>query len=237
MISAERPVDSSAAPEPALPPTSAPGLPMPRFTLDQAQRAGDAWGFNCGPASVAVILGLTPEEIRPHFGDFERKHYTNPSLMWEALRNLKARWTCTVNQRGTERQWMCAWPTYGLARVQWEGPWTAPGVPMAARYRHTHWVASCKPHSGEHFIFDINCMCAGGWVSLSEWNGSVVPWLLGECEPKASGKWHLTHAVEIKGAPVYSDLWDPHGDVERDMAGIDPDEGLPMARGIRRSAV
>lgn len=34
----------------------------------------------------------------------------------------------------------------------------------------------------------------------------------------------------------YSDLWDPHGDIERDLAGIDPDEGLPVARGRRRSA-
>mgnify|MGYP001578810270 CR=1 FL=1 len=40
MTSAER-VVPSAAPEPALPPTLAPGIPIPRFTLDQAQGAGD----------------------------------------------------------------------------------------------------------------------------------------------------------------------------------------------------
>lgn len=214
--------------------TTAPSL---RFTLQEVERAADMWNANCGPVSLAAILGLTLEEIRPHFGDFERKHYTNPSLMWEALRNLKARWTCTLNQRSSEHQGMLAWPTYGLARVQWEGPWTAPGVPMAARYRHTHWVASWNPHSREHFIFDVNCMCVGGWVSLSEWSGSVVPWLLRECEPKANDRWHLTHVVEIERAPVYSDLWDPNGDETRDMAGIDPDEGLPVARGKRRSAV
>ncbi len=37
--------------------------------------------------------------------------------------------------------------------------------------------------------------------------------------------------------PAYSDLWDPHGDEARDMAGIDPDAGLPVLRGRRRSAV
>lgn len=42
-------------------------------------------------------------------------------------------------------------------------------------------------------IFDVNCMCVGGWVTLTEWSAQVVPWLLKECQPKANGKWHLTH--------------------------------------------
>lgn len=96
---------------------------------------------------------------------------------------------------------------FGLARVQWEGPWTAPGVPIAAAYRHTHWIGARDikgdgpimfepPYAVE--IFDINCMCVGGWVPLSEWSGAVVPWLLKECQPKATGGWWLTHTVEIR---------------------------------------
>ena len=179
--------------------------PSVLFTIDDAQRAGDEWGFNCGPAAICAVAGLTPAELRPHMGDFESKRYTNPTLMWQALRNLGIRWQCCAQQMSSENQGMLAWPQFGLARVQWEGPWTQPSVPIAARYRHTHWVAAMSdprhwttPGWEETRIFDVNCMCVGGWVPLSEWAGSVVPWLLNACEPKANGRWHLTHVVEIE---------------------------------------
>lgn len=178
-------------------------MPSPalRFTLDDAQRAGDEWGFNCGPGAVAGVCGLSIEELRPHLGDFEKKGYTNPTLMWNILEELGLKF----RKRGIASNVpVLDWPRFGLARVQWEGPWTAPGVPIRVRYRHTHWVGAMSdpndwttPGWEEPRIFDVNCMCVGGWVSLSEWSRSVVPWLLGECVPKASGKWHLTHVVEI----------------------------------------
>jgi len=180
-----------------------------RFTIDDAQRAADEWGANCGPAAIAAVLGKTLDEVRPHLGDFERpgKRYTNPTLMYAALRSLGATWTATV--RETSVEWpkpIIAWPKLGLVRIQWEGDWTRPGVPMRARYRHTHWVgARSAPEwdrtsgrlPGGIDVFDINCLCVGGWVSLDEWSGQVVPWLLREVEPKASGAWHQTHVLEL----------------------------------------
>lgn len=166
-------------------------LIAPRFTLDDAERAGDDWGLNCGPAAIAAMNGLTLEELRPHLGDFEQKHYTNPTLMWSVLKNIGARWRLRKDGK--------PWPKFGLVRVQWEGPWMAPGVPIAARYRHTHWVgAMLAEGSDEESIFDINCICEGGWVPLAEWSTYVVPWLLNQVEPKASGAWHPTHVVEIE---------------------------------------
>ena len=179
--------------------------PALKFTIDQAQAASDEWGFNCGPAAVAAVCGLTLDQVRPMLGDFEKKGYTNPTLMWEILRNIGRPWLNTLQQCSSEHQGCLAFPQYGLARVQWEGPWTAPGCPMRVRYRHTHWVGAIsstkdltEPGWEEPLIFDVNCMCVGGWVPLSEWADSVVPWLLGECQPKANGKWHLTHVVEIE---------------------------------------
>ena len=171
-------------------------LVLPRFTLEDVCRASDEWGANCGPAALALAAGKTLAEIRPHLGDFEAKRYTNPTLMFDSLRRLSV--TCY-----SKLQWRpvdtvpLAWPDFGLVRVQWEGPWTAKGVPMRVRYRHTHWVASMVIDGEERWIFDVNCMCVGGWVPLAEWSGSVVPWLLRECEPKADGGWHLTHTVWI----------------------------------------
>jgi hypothetical protein len=166
-------------------------LVAPRFTLEDVERANDEWGVNCGPAAIAAMNGLTLQELRPHLGDFEQKGYTNPTLMWSVLKSIGARWR--LRRDGQQ------WPRYGLVRVQWEGPWTAPGVPIAARYRHTHWVgAMLAAGSDEHSIFDINCISVGGWVPLAEWSSYVVPWLLKQVEPKASGVWHPTHVVEIE---------------------------------------
>jgi hypothetical protein len=168
-------------------------LVAPRFDQAAAERAGDEWGLNCGPGAIAAIAGLTLDELRPHLGDFEKKHYTNPTLMWAILNRLGLRWR--VRKDGQQ------WPRYGLVRVQWGGPWTAPGVPIAARYRHTHWVGSMLLDGcDEQNVFDINCICVGGWVSLAEWSTYVVPWLLKQCEPKADGKWWPTHVVEIERA-------------------------------------
>lgn len=158
-----------------------------RFTLDDAARAFTEWGANCGPGAIAAVLGMTLDELRPRLRDFESKRYTNPSLMYAILRDLRVTFTVRLGH---------VWPDYGLVRVQWEGPWTAPGVPIAARYRHTHWVGA--RHVGPALqVFDINAMCVGGWLGINEWSSALVPWLLRECEPKASGKWHLTHALGV----------------------------------------
>jgi hypothetical protein len=76
----------------------------------------------------------------------------------------------------------------------------APGVPMRARYRHTHWVAA-KTRAHGIGIFDINCMNSGGWVALEDWSLVIVPWILKELVPRADGRWHMTHTVEIVSRP------------------------------------
>jgi hypothetical protein len=162
-----------------------------RFTADDAQRAWEVWGANCGPAAAAAMLGLTLDEIRPHLGLFESRRYTSPAMMFGLLRRVGAKWSTYY---GADR-----WPAHGLVRVQWEGPWTQPGVPPPARYRHTHWIGAVTSGLGlgQVSIFDVNCMNVGGWVDLHTWSMRVVPWLLSQCEPDASGEWHITHAVEV----------------------------------------
>lgn len=166
----------------------------PRFTAEDADRAYDEWGANCGPGAIAAICGITLDQLRPHMEDFEKKRYTNPTLMWAVLRNLGVRFNYRGGELGQHN-----WPRYGLARIQWEGPWTKPGVPMRARYRHTHWVGVWKRHERDIGIFDINAINNGsGWVSLTDWVAVVVPAILEGCEPRADGGWHITHAVEVQ---------------------------------------
>lgn len=161
----------------------------PRFTIDDAVRASDEWGCNCGPSAIAAITNLTLDEVRPHLGDFESKRYTNPTLMWAALDSVGQPW----KRVGRE-----SWPRWGVVRVQWEGPWTKPGVPARAAYRHTHWVGACTLESGKVGIFDINALSNNsGWVSFAAWAEILVPWLLEEAVPRASGDWHITHVAEV----------------------------------------
>lgn len=165
----------------------------PRFNLEDANRAFEEWGMNCGPGAIAAIAHLTLDEVRPHLGPFESKRYTNPTLMHTILHAL--------HNIGHIRSWAKAkkdWPNYGLVRIQWEGPWMAPEVSVAVSYRHTHWVGAARDDRGVG-VFDINCIKNGsGWVSLDDWTGMLVPWLLKECVPRASGGWHITHAIEVK---------------------------------------
>jgi hypothetical protein len=172
-----------------------------QFTLAEAEAAADEWGFNCGPAAVAAICGLSIKELRPFLGDFESKRYTNPTLMKSILANVSARVVefVSLDWRAQASGLMpVPWPRYGLARVQWEGPWTNQGVPMAARYRQTHWVGSSYANRDNVGIWDVNCLNNGtGWVGLKEWSETLVPWLLKECHPRANGNWHLTHTVSI----------------------------------------
>lgn len=194
-----------------------------RFSLDEASNAWDG-KFNCGPGALCAALNLTPDELRPHMGDFFSKGYTNPTLMFETLDRLHADYRRVY--RGDEPIPLSKFPELkcGLVRIQFGGPWTKPGVPMRARYRQTHWVAVRKtgilpvsdgcassplesaardgrlPSQAGSMtsIFDINAMCAGGWIGIAEWALRLIPWLIKECYPKADGTWWPTHAIEIE---------------------------------------
>jgi hypothetical protein len=161
---------------------------MTPFTLADAQAAADAWGANCGPGALAAVLGLSLDAVRPHLSGFDQKRYTNPKMMRSALDSLGVAYGWQT--LGWQRPAIACLPENGLARVQWAGPWTDSGVPWAAAQRHTHWIgsrrAAAKPSCLVE-VFDINCICVGGWVPLAEWSQSVVPWLLEQCEPKATG--------------------------------------------------
>lgn len=168
-----------------------PALLRPLFTAEEFDRAWQEWGVNCGPGALAAIMGMTLEEVRPHMGDFETKRYTNPSLMNAALRSIGRPW----------RKIGEAWPDYGLARIQWEGPWTQPGVPFKARYRFTHWVGVAPSEKGVG-VFDINALNNGsGWCSLDQWSKILAPVIARHHDKRATGDWHVTHAIEVDPDP------------------------------------
>ncbi len=154
--------------------------PALRFTAADAYIAADAWKFSCGPGALCAIANLTPPEVRPHLPGF--RGWMNPSQMYTALGSLGFRW------KGVTTDWP---ERLGILRIQWGGPWLDPGVPVAAAYRQTHWIAS----SGAR-VFDINALEVGGWLSRDEWIGRMVPFLTGHIK-RATGKWSITHSLEL----------------------------------------
>jgi len=179
---------------------SAPAPPAARFTLDEAQAAADAWRFNCGPAALAALLQKTPAEVRLLVApDFEPRGYTNPTMMANALRRAGVPFrrlyesACSPSPARP-----AAWPTFGLVRVQFDGPWCGGGVPFAARYRHTHWVAVHEAAPPARQVFDVNAICDGGWCSWEEWSTQLLPWLIRESTPRANGRWWPTHAWQLE---------------------------------------
>lgn len=160
----------------------------PKFTEADADRAFEEWGCNCGPGALAAIMGMTLDAVRLFLPEFDARRYTSPTMMFDALQRIGRPW---------ERCARKTWPKYGLVRIQWEGPWCDDGVPIAARYRHTHWVGAETFRIAGVVVFDINCMNNGsGWVSLEDWSSIIVPHLLAG-HKRATGRWHITHAIEV----------------------------------------
>lgn len=178
----------------------------PVFTADQAQDAFERWGMNCGPAALAAVCGLPPDTVREYLLGFDQKRYTNPTMMIGALTAMRAAGAIRqydIRVCGIQNRVRDGWPRFGLARVQWEGPWLADGVPIRARYRQTHWVGAkaiqvLKEGAPAVFIFDVNAMQVGGVVNLPTWTERIVPWLTKNYVPRADGGWHLTHTIEVE---------------------------------------
>jgi hypothetical protein len=163
----------------------------PLFSEEAAERAYDEWGCNCGPTALAAICGLTLDEARALLPGFDARRYTNPSMMAHALRE--------AGRASRRIDPTACFPSWGLLRIQWEGPWTQPGVPIKARYRYTHWVgASRRASDGAIGIFDCNQMQNGsGWTAKGNWDAFTAPWIISHI-PRASGGWHVTHALEVE---------------------------------------
>jgi hypothetical protein len=196
--------------------------PTYSFGPSKAQEAYEAWGANCGPNALAIMLGVTLDDVRYAIPDFDAKRYTSPSMMSAALKNL---WV-SFREASPIETWEVSpprsaipaaslfpkplpalithrFPIYGLARIQWHGPWMKEGVPIAARYRQTHWVGSMVAHvtrvnhdetstRDELYIFD----CNSGWTNFESWASTTVPSLTRDI-PRADGEWSVTHRWQL----------------------------------------
>lgn len=150
--------------------------PALAYTRAESDEAAEGWGANCGPHSLAAALGLTMNEVRDCRTMLDFPGWTNPTRIEDVLRELDVPF-----QRRSElrTKTFCS----GINRVQWEGSWLNPGVPVAAAYAHTHWVAQYSGH--------VLCAMLDGaqWLPIADWSAEV----------ERRGKpWHVTHHYVIR---------------------------------------
>lgn len=180
-----------------------------KLTETIVDAAQEEWGFNCGPGALCAVAGLSPEELKPTLesvGWMERPlraRYTNPTMMFAALARLGVDHRLAYRGDDPSGFFGRTLPdTAALVRVQWGGPWTKPGVPMRARYRQTHWIATRPDHQlGSFDIFDVNAISgdSDGWIENAIWSTRLVPWLCKQCVPKWDGTYWFTHVIEVLG--------------------------------------
>ena len=133
--------------------------------LPDTFEAGDAWGANCGPMSLAAVLGLpTVEAARSLVQPF--RGFMSPTDMTTALAmahhaGLCARASAQRIASGDPHPW----PMLGLVRIQWLGKWCDPGVNPRAAYRMTHWIGA-RDVLGAVEIYDATPNC---WLPLERW--------------------------------------------------------------------
>jgi len=165
-------------------------LKAPLYPYDEkeARLAWEQWGCNCGPSALATMLGLKLDDVHHHIPYFDERRYTSPTMMKDALVSLGVKFTPKVTLPGSK-----LFTIYGLCRIQWEGPWTKPGVNPKWAYRQTHWVGAMLWEAwNETYIFDVN----SGWSDAKNWASETVPLLTKET-PRATGDWFVTHRWEL----------------------------------------
>ena len=145
--------------------------------LPDTIEAGDAWGANCGPMSLAAVLGLSSVEaarklVQPFRG------FMTPTNMISALQAAGSGLVKSyryVRDPGTD-----PWPKLGLVRIQWEGSWLGEGVDPRAAYRYTHWVGVRRGpvpaeddvrlgHIADDDVLIYDCT-PNRWVPLAQWS-------------------------------------------------------------------
>ena len=170
--------------------------------LPDTIEAGDAWGANCGPMSLAAVLGLpTVEAARELVHPF--RGFMSPTNMVDALeltriRGLAARWTHLRNAAHDP------WPALGLVRIQWLGPWCDLADPRVA-YRFTHWLGvrvdkpashldavdarDGSPAEARVMIYDAT---PNRWIPLDRWaRWCSTLW------PKRAMGWAPTNRIDV----------------------------------------
>lgn len=165
------------------------------FTEEEYQAAAQEWGCNCGPTALAFALQVKLDVAREAIPGFQEKGYTSPTMMKAALDSRQVRYRAHTPPDEAS-MFDARFPGYpALVRVQFTGPWTAPGANPKWAYWHTHWIVAWR-YGGFLMVFD----CNGGVMNFEQWKGEIIP-LLTQQDKRRDGGWKPTHIWRLGGVP------------------------------------
>lgn len=153
-------------------------LPKPTFGVVEQTEAYKELGANCGPGAIAGTCGVTPREVLSHMPDFNELGHAREWMIEGALDALGVSWTPEDPDT----------MSFGIARILWGGAWNASDNRFD-RLAHSHWIGLASTRLEGSWVFDINAIGVGGWITQQEWSGNLVPWLLRKEEPQWDGTW------------------------------------------------
>lgn len=159
------------------------------------EQAHADWLCSCGPASLAALLGRSCESVRPLFPDF--RGWVAPTAMESALTAVPG---CRfIKHNYAAPAYLNSLPLYGLAFLQITGSWDAPGVPVGAAYRRTHWI-SVRTVDGQPLVYDINAGAEddtrGDWWPVLPWASDVMAAVV--AGHRGATGWRVRAAYEVR---------------------------------------
>lgn len=161
--------------------------PRQPFTKAEVDAAIAGWGCNCGPAALAFAAQTTLDAAHHAIPGFDKKQYTNPTMMQTALDTLGV----PFDKIGPLTADNMVFDGLSLVRIQFTGPWD--GKPRWAS-THTHWIATWKADDGMPAAFDIN----GGCRPFRNWHDNILP-LLVKSKKLRDGGWRPVNIWRMGG--------------------------------------
>jgi len=144
-------------------------------TPTDVRLANKLFEANCGPACLAAILSVQVCDVMCLFEHFPTRPFTSRRKMEEILHSLNIPFSRTQNL-----------PRFGLALIQFEGPWSQISGSEKWTSRYTHWVAVSNGT-----IYEVN---AERWLTQAEW--SIATERLLVHYPRATG-WRIKEGLEV----------------------------------------
>ncbi len=155
------------------------------FVPGDIMEANEEWGANCGPCSLAAVIGIDVSKVRKACAGFEGRGYMNQTQMNDAIDNLGLMGLATPKVKAPRQGHN--FPNYGVALIQWRGKWDS--APPIAQYPHTHWIGV----NGK-MIFDVNQ--DPHWQGFVAWSQATVKRITDTIKD-ADGRWYLRMGIEI----------------------------------------
>lgn len=154
------------------------------YTDEQSQKAYDDWQATCGHHSIAAASQRPLEDVRKAIPNY--RGWMSPMQILKTLFHLKQGFHY---RKDLHTQDIPDSPNPQILRLQFEGSWLNPGVPAAAAYHHTHYIAVLGNEVMDPMIDSSVLIDKSAWLETQDIRVT-------QSKPKATG-WHFTHAWEI----------------------------------------